>query len=143
MTTIVWIFITLQIVLGGSDTLFHHEFTEKLAWRKSQTHELRLHAIRNIFYAVIFFGLGTIQPGGMWAYAVILGLALEFLITLWDFVEEDLTRKLPASERLLHTVLTANYGIVLALLVPVLWSCLLYTSPSPRDKRQSRMPSSA
>ena len=24
-----------------------------------------------------------------------------------------------------------------------LYSCLLYTSPSPRDKRQSRMPSSA
>ena len=23
------------------------------------------------------------------------------------------------------------------------WNCLLYTSPSPRDKRQSRMPSSA
>ena len=23
------------------------------------------------------------------------------------------------------------------------WDCLLYTSPSPRDKRQSRMPSSA
>ena len=23
------------------------------------------------------------------------------------------------------------------------WFCLLYTSPSPRDKRQSRMPSSA
>ena len=25
----------------------------------------------------------------------------------------------------------------------VVWICLLYTSPSPRDKRQSRMPSSA
>ena len=25
----------------------------------------------------------------------------------------------------------------------VVMSCLLYTSPSPRDKRQSRMPSSA
>ena len=25
----------------------------------------------------------------------------------------------------------------------VLYTCLLYTSPSPRDKRQSRMPSSA
>ena len=24
-----------------------------------------------------------------------------------------------------------------------IWICLLYTSPSPRDKRQSRMPSSA
>ena len=27
--------------------------------------------------------------------------------------------------------------------LPYLNSCLLYTSPSPRDKRQSRMPSSA
>ena len=26
---------------------------------------------------------------------------------------------------------------------PVTYTCLLYTSPSPRDKRQSRMPSSA
>ena len=26
---------------------------------------------------------------------------------------------------------------------PLYYSCLLYTSPSPRDKRQSRMPSSA
>ena len=25
----------------------------------------------------------------------------------------------------------------------ICWICLLYTSPSPRDKRQSRMPSSA
>ena len=28
-------------------------------------------------------------------------------------------------------------------LVMLVWTCLLYTSPSPRDKRQSRMPSSA
>ena len=28
-------------------------------------------------------------------------------------------------------------------LTRMLWVCLLYTSPSPRDKRQSRMPSSA
>ena len=28
-------------------------------------------------------------------------------------------------------------------LIEVLYSCLLYTSPSPRDERQSRMPSSA
>ena len=27
--------------------------------------------------------------------------------------------------------------------VPYPYLCLLYTSPSPRDKRQSRMPSSA
>ena len=29
------------------------------------------------------------------------------------------------------------------IVTPVMWACLLYTSPSPRDKRQSRMPSSA
>ena len=28
-------------------------------------------------------------------------------------------------------------------LVPQLWDCLLYTSPSPRDRTRSRMPSSA
>ena len=30
-----------------------------------------------------------------------------------------------------------------ARLIPQVIDCLLYTSPSPRDKRQSRMPSSA
>jgi len=121
MYTALWIFITLQIIMGGTDTLFHHELTEKLAWRPKQANELRLHAIRNIFYAVIFFGLATVQPGGIWAYIIITALLIEFLITLRDFVEEDLTRKLPISERMLHTILTANYGVVLALLIPVMW----------------------
>ena len=35
-----------------------------------------------------------------------------------DFVEEDRTRRLPASERVTHTLLTLNYGVILALLVP-------------------------
>ena len=34
-------------------------------------------------------------------------------------------------------------GLVLAAAAWMLSGCLLYTSPSPRDKRQSRMPSSA
>ena len=37
-----------------------------------------------------------------------------------------------------HAVLP---GIVIAYIIGI--PCLLYTSPSPRDKRQSRMPSSA
>ena len=36
---------------------------------------------------------------------------------------------------------TALFALVLGF--GVIWNCLLYTSPSPRDKRQSRMPSSA
>ena len=35
------------------------------------------------------------------------------------------------------------FVVVFASLTSTLDSCLLYTSPSPRDKRQSRMPSSA
>ena len=37
---------------------------------------------------------------------------------------------------------TAVVGIVSTVMVLII-VCLLYTSPSPRDKRQSRMPSSA
>ena len=47
-------------------------------------------------------------------------LAAEVVITLIDFVEEDMSRKLPASERVTHTLLALNYGAILALLVPVL-----------------------
>jgi uncharacterized protein (TIGR01777 family) len=117
-----WILIAAQIAMGAFDTLYHHEFTERLAWRQSQGGELKLHAARNLFYAGIFTGLALFQPGGIWAYVLIIALSLEFIITLRDFVEEDLTRKLPVSERLLHTVITANYGAVLALLLPLLWS---------------------
>ena len=38
-------------------------------------------------------------------------------------------------------VLTGNAAALA--LVRAVFPCLLYTSPSPRDKRQSRMPSSA
>ena len=59
MTThILWPLITLQIVMGAFDTLYHHELTERLAWRPAQRHELRLHAVRNFLYAVLFLLLG-------------------------------------------------------------------------------------
>ena len=43
-------------------------------------------------------------------------------------------------EALHHLQLCVDEGLVT---VAMAKSCLLYTSPSPRDKRQSRMPSSA
>ena len=42
-----------------------------------------------------------------------------------------------------EVVLTLVFTFYLLLDGERLWDCLLYTSPSPRDKRQSRMPSSA
>jgi uncharacterized protein len=123
---LMWTLVAVQIFLGGFDTLFHHEFTERLAWRASQRHELQLHAIRNGLYAVLFFAFGWFELRGFWAWAVLALLAVEIIITLMDFVEEDMSRKLPASERITHTLLAINYGAVLTLAVPVLlaWASL-------------------
>ena len=51
-------------------------------------------------------------------------LAAEILITLWDFIEEDLRRPLPPGERVMHTIMAIVYGAFLAYLIPqlVLWS---------------------
>jgi uncharacterized protein (TIGR01777 family) len=44
-------------------------------------------------------------------------LGVEVVLTLWDFVEEDRTRRLSALERVTHGLLTLNYGAVLGLLL--------------------------
>ena len=122
MTDVLWIAVFAQMIMGAFDTIYHHEGTERLAWRASQRVELTLHGIRNLAYALMFTALGWFEPKGMWATALLALLAGELLITLWDFVEEDRTRHLPATERVTHTLLTLNYGIILALLVPwLLW----------------------
>jgi uncharacterized protein (TIGR01777 family) len=116
----------LQVAMGGFDTVYHHELTERLAWRPSQARELELHGGRNLAYAVMFGALGWSEPHGALALALILLMTGELIVTLWDFVEEDRTRRLPASERVTHTLLTLNYGVVLALVVPLLarWAAL-------------------
>ena len=118
MTDILWIAVFAQMMMGAFDTIYHHEGTERLAWRPSQRVELALHGVRNLAYAVMFTVLGWFEPQGLWAVALLALLAGELVITLWDFVEEDRTRHLPATERVTHTLLTLNYGVILAMLVP-------------------------
>ena len=117
---LLWVLIGIQIAMGAFDTFYHHEMTERLAWRPSQRHELQLHGVRNILYALLFLTLGWVEIHGIWAIAVIAVLVAEVVITLMDFVEEDLSRKLPASERINHTLLALNYGAILVLLMPIL-----------------------
>jgi uncharacterized protein (TIGR01777 family) len=126
MTPLLWSLIALQVVMGVFDTFYHHEFTERLAWRPSQQGELKLHAARNLLYAVLFAVLGWCEVHGLFAMLVLAVLVAEIVITLTDFVEEDLTRKLPPSERINHTLLAINYGAILMLLVPLLvsWAVL-------------------
>ncbi|NPV23341.1 TIGR01777 family oxidoreductase [Bradyrhizobium aeschynomenes] len=120
MTPLLWSLIAVQVVMGVFDTFYHHEFTERLAWRPSQRSELRLHGARNLLYALLFATLGWCEVHGIFALFVLAVLVAEIAITLTDFVEEDLTRKLPPSERINHTLLAINYGAILMLLVPLL-----------------------
>lgn len=122
---ILWSLISVQVFMGAFDTLVHHEGTERLAWRASQKQELRLHGVRNFFYAVIFMCFAWLEPHGIFTMILAGILTVEVLITLWDFVEEDLTRKLPATERINHTLLALNYGAILALAAPYLWEWAL------------------
>lgn len=128
MSNTLWAAIFAQMVMGAFDTFYHHEGTERLAWRPTQATELRLHGIRNLAYAVMFAMLGWFEPQGVWAAGLVALMAGEFFVTLWDFVEEDRTRKLPASERIIHTLLTLNYGVILALLIP--WLIGLAAQPT-------------
>lgn len=119
---LLWTLIAVQMAMGAFDMLYHHEFTERLAWRPSQHRELQLHAARNGIYAVLFLTLGWLETTGVWALVVIALLAIEVVITLWDFVEEDTSRRLPPTERVLHTLLAVNYGAILSLVLPVLFT---------------------
>jgi len=119
-STLLWTLIAIQIAMAAFDTIYHHEITERLAWRPSQRHELMLHAARSLLYVVLFLVLGFLEAHGLFAMLIMAVLVVEVFITLADFIEEDMSRKLPASERVNHTLLAINYGAILALAVPVL-----------------------
>ncbi len=114
MQLILWL-LAIQGVMGAFDLVYHHEMTEKLTWNPKAAAEMWLHGVRNGLYAVVFFSLGFLEWHGLYAYAFAAILVLEVTITLCDFVIEDRTRKLPATERVTHTLLALNYGAVLGL----------------------------
>jgi uncharacterized protein (TIGR01777 family) len=119
-STLLWTLIAIQIAMAAFDTVYHHELTERLAWRPSQRHELALHAARSLIYMALFAVLGFLEVNGVFAIVIMAALAVEVFITLADFIEEDMSRKLPASERVNHTLLAINYGAILVLAIPVL-----------------------
>jgi uncharacterized protein len=119
-STLLLSLIVLQMAMGAFDIVYHHELTERLAWRPTQRRELALHAVRNALYVVLFVVFGWLEPRGAWAVLVMTVLALEIAVTLMDFLEEDMSRKLPGSERVTHTLLAINCGAILVLLLPLL-----------------------
>ena len=106
-----------QGILGACDTFWYHEWQQRLPHRPSAGRELRLHACRDFAYAILFGSLAWITWDGHYVWALGGLLLFEIGITLWDFVEEDLRRKLPAGERIMHTIMSIIYGAFLCCLI--------------------------
>ncbi len=117
--------LALQGLLGAFDTLYFHELRAKLpALGKTARTELLLHSARSIIYAAFFMTFPWLTWQGWWTAILIVLLSLEIVITMYDFVIEDLVRKplggVYPAERVMHGVLGVLYGIFLATLFPML-----------------------
>jgi len=111
----------LQGALGAFDTLWYHEFRARLPRQASAIGELRLHAARDVIYAVLFGTLGWFAWHGALAWLLVVLLACEVAITLSDFAVEARIRTVPAGERSTHAIMGIVYGAFLACLLPDVW----------------------
>jgi hypothetical protein len=115
-----------QGFLGGFDVLWNHEWKERLAAKPAAALEQKIHGIRELFYAAVFLGLAWLSWNGIWASVLFGVIIIEVVLTAWDFITEDRTRKLSPTERVTHFVLSMTGGAYVAYLIPVLikWSRL-------------------
>jgi len=123
--TTVLLLLAVQGALGAFDTLYYHEWRARLpALGPAARDELRLHAARDLSYAILFGTLPSIAWQGLWAVVLAALLLVEIVITLADFVIEDRVRRplggVYPGERVTHAVIGLIYGAALANLVPVL-----------------------
>jgi phosphatidylglycerophosphate synthase len=109
-----------QGLLGGFDVIWNHEWHEKLPSKPSASLEQVIHGIREILYSIVFLGLAWFRWQGLWAWVFIMLIVTEIVLTGWDFVVEDQTRKLSPTERIAHLILSMNGGAYVALLLPTL-----------------------
>ncbi len=124
MIVALWL-LGIQGVIGAFDTLYYHEWRARLPARgKLAASELKLHAARDFFYAVLFATLPWIAWQGAWVLLLVGMLVAEIVLTLTDFVVEIAVRKqlgdVYAGERVTHAVMGILYGAMTAKLIPVL-----------------------
>jgi uncharacterized protein len=108
----------LQGFLAAFDTLYYHEFRLRLPYAPTSRKELTLHAMRDFLYSVLFGSLAWRSWDGLWAWVLVGLLTTEIVATLWDFLEEDRSRKVPPGERSMHAIMGLVYGALLANLLP-------------------------
>lgn len=129
MIAALWL-LAVQGVIGAFDTAYYHEWRARLPARVPATaKELKLHAARDFFYAVIFGTLPWISWRGYWTIALAAVLVAEIVLTLTDFVVEISARKsfgdVYAGERVTHAIMGIIYGAMIVNLLGVMntwWS---------------------
>lgn len=140
MTTSLWLLAILGVI-GAFDTIYYHEWKAKLpAGGKTAAPELRLHAARDFFYAILFGTLPWIAWQGKWVIVLVAVILIEIVLTLWDFIVEIAVRKslgdVYAGERVTHAIMGIIYGAMVAYLIPTMiewWSrpTALVVQPGP------------
>ena len=120
--TIALCLLALQGVMGAFDTLYYHEWHARLPSTRGAARELRLHALRDGAYAILFGSLAWLEPRGWYTVVLAILLLTEIVITMLDFLEEDAHRPLPAGERVMHSLMAIVYGAFLAYLLPEMWT---------------------
>lgn len=124
MIVALWL-LAIQGVIGAFDTLYYHEWRARLPARGTQAaDELKLHAARDFFYAVLFATLPWIAWQGAWVLLLVAVFVAEIVLTLTDFVVEIAVRKqlgdVYAGERVTHAVMGILYGAMIANLIPMM-----------------------
>jgi hypothetical protein len=124
MSVALWL-LAIQGIIGAFDTLYYHEWRARLpALGAATASELKLHAARDFFYAVLFGTLPWLAWQGGWVLLLIGVLIAEVALTLTDFVVEITVRKplgdVYGGERITHAVMGILYGAMIASLIPTL-----------------------
>ena len=123
--TLILSLLLIQGLFGAFDTLYYHEWRARLPGLGAKVApELKLHALRDFIYAIIFATLPWIAWQGYWSAVLVALLVAEIVITLTDFVTEDQVRKplggVFPGERITHALMGIIYGAMLAYLIPVI-----------------------
>jgi hypothetical protein len=124
MSVALWL-LAIQGLIGAFDTVYYHEWRARLPSRGRQAaSELKLHAARDFFYAILFATLPWLAWQGSWAIVLVAIFVAEIALTLTDFVVEIAVRKqlgdVYGGERVTHAVMGILYGAMVANVIPAL-----------------------
>ena len=108
-------------VLGGIDVLFFHSIAHGIRHHSNSRTELILHSFRGPVYAFLFLSIPNLLLRGTFWWILVGILAIDFVITVLDFLVERRSREmlggLPTAEYILHLLMAILFGA----LVTAIW----------------------